>query len=319
MPGPGSPSSDQPSEAAWDACRAICRHHAKSFFFASIFLPKQKRRQAYAVYSFCRGIDDAVDTGDPATVGERLAAFAAGLDAIYTGKPPESGNSLTDEQRLALEAFAWTVRTCEIPKQYFLDLAEGCRADLVVHRYANWAELERYCYLVAGVVGLIMCRVFGLKNQAALAQAVQMGNAMQLTNILRDVKEDSERGRIYLPADEMAAYDVTERDIAGGHATENFVSLMRFQIARTRQLYVAAAGGLGELEADGSRQTACAMAVVYAGILRAIEQQNYDVFARRARVPFGNVGKLLRVPRALRLSRRGDVVSAAAAFDVPQQ
>ena len=114
----------------------------------------------------------------------------------------------------------------ELPKQYFLDLLAGCRMDLTVSRYQNWEELEKYCYRVAGVVGLIMSRVFNVRDEAALKNAVGMGNAMQLTNILRDVREDRDRGRIYLPLEDMVRFGYTEADLAAGIVNENLRGLM---------------------------------------------------------------------------------------------
>lgn len=282
------------------AAKAICRRHARSFYFSSFFLGRKKRKHAYAVYAFCRGIDDAVDVGDPAKVDERYAAFARTLDSVYEGELDVSG--MPEEQRQALRAFADTVRVCGIPKKYFLDLAHGCRMDLTVSRYASWAELETYCYHVAGVVGLIMCCVFGLEDERARANAVTMGNAMQLTNILRDVQEDWERGRVYLPGDELEKFGVTEQQIASRLMTSGLREMMKFQVGRARSLFMEGAAGLTALPNDGSRLTACAMAVIYAGILGAIERQNFDPFAGRARLSFGE--KVRRIPSAIKLNRR---------------
>ena len=286
-------------DPAFDAARAICAQHARTFYFASHFLPQPKRVAAYAVYAFCRLLDDAADapTADGRDVD--LSAYDAALDVAYAGAPvPMSGT----RAELALSAFAITVRTCEIPRRLFDDLAAGCRMDLTVNRYATWADLKVYCYHVAGVVGLIMCKVFGLTDADAERQAVLMGEAMQLTNILRDVGEDRAIGRVYLPAEDMARFGYTEAELMAGVANEPFRALMRFEVARARSLYEAAAVGLSALEADGSRFTACAMGVIYAGILGAIERQRYDVFAGRARLGTGR--KLLRLPAAYRLSRR---------------
>jgi 15-cis-phytoene synthase len=200
-----------------------------------------------------------------------------------------------------LRAFADAVRRCAIPKQHFLDLAEGCRQDFVKSRYADWHELEHYCYLVAGVVGLIMCRVFGLRDESALPSAIQMGNAMQLTNILRDVREDLDRGRVYLPQDEMRRFGCSDETLERREMSGGFEALMRFQIDRARSLYREAARALCALDDDGSRQTACAMAVIYAGILGAIERRRLDVFNHRASI--GTARKLLRLRLARRLWR----------------
>ncbi len=322
-------SPDPISDAAgFGAVRRICRRHAKSFYFASHFLPRPKRDAAYAVYAFCRMIDDAIDQDDdaiettgpaarasatpphqPASVcgptsplDARLNLFHARLDEIYDRRlalPPPDERS---EAQHALHAFALTVHRYAIPKQYFLDLAAGCRMDLTVSRYATWAALDRYCYHVAGVVGLIMSSVFGLSDASAREQAVLMGNAMQLTNILRDVREDRERGRIYLPLEDMVRFRYSEADLNAGIVNDAFRELMRFQIARARDLYRRGAEGLCFLEGDGSRLTAAVMAVIYGGILGEIERRGYDIFAARASLTRGQ--KLRRLPLAWRVARR---------------
>ncbi|MGA2498012.1 MAG: phytoene/squalene synthase family protein [Tepidisphaeraceae bacterium] len=289
---------------AYQAARIICGRHARSFYFASFFLPQPKRNHAYAVYAFCRLMDDAIDvpiTGSccEGELDRRFDLLRQRLDDIYAGRLAEPGD---DEASLALHAFAHTVECCAIPMHHFLDLAEGCRMDLTITRYATWADLERYCYLVAGVVGLIMCRVFDLRREEAQKQAVTMGNAMQLTNILRDVKEDWNRGRIYLPKEDLDRFGCTERDIAAGVVTDGFRKLMRFEIERARALYHAGAEGLCHLPSDGSRFTASAMAVIYSGILDAIERLHCDVFSARAHLKTWQ--KILRLPRAMRLCRR---------------
>lgn len=281
------------------AARAICRHHAKSFHFASHFLPRPKRDHAYAVYAFCRLLDDAADE-EPSI--ESVERFVALLDAIYAKRAE------IDEP--ALRAFAHTVAACAIPKQYFLDLADGCRMDFTVSRYATWPDLEGYCYRVAGVVGLIMCHVFDVRDPAARSQAVALGNAMQLTNILRDVGDDYARGRIYLPQEDLARFGVDAQVIAQRRVTPGFEALMAFEIARARALYADGSLGLGHITDDGSRLTACVMASVYSGILGAIERQGSDVFRRRAHVSMPR--KIARLPIAWRLRRCeiGDPVPA---------
>jgi 15-cis-phytoene synthase len=281
--------------AAADAARDICRHHARSFYFASHFLPQPKRARAYAVYAFCRLLDDAADESLSLAAVER---FEQVLDDVYADRR-------LDVEQPALLAFADTVHACSIPKHLFRDLAEGCRMDFTITRYESWIDLERYCYHVAGVVGLIMCHVFGVNSESARDRAVRMGNAMQLTNILRDVREDfDQRGRIYLPRDEMARFGVDERALAGHDASPAFRDLIRLQVARARALYHDASRALPAIPDDGSRLTACVMATVYGGILRAIERLDYDVFAERARL--SGRQKLARIPAALRLARLAD-------------
>lgn len=331
-----SPILSEELDTAFRAARDICRRHARSFYFASFFLPPRKRRAAYAVYGFCRMIDDAIDVPAPLagatalrehpavasprslrvidpppkpdhcsidTLENRLNMLRQRLDEIYDGGLELPSIAARSEAQHALCAFAQTVREYEIPRDYFIDVAEGCRMDLTISRYQTWGELEQYCYRVAGVVGLIMSCVFGLTHSGAFAQAVAMGNAMQLTNILRDVAEDWEKGRVYLPQEDLRRFGYDESQLSRGVANEAFRELMRFEIDRARTLYRQGAEGLCWLAGDGSRLTASSMAVIYSGILRAIERQEYDVFARRAHLTTPQ--KFRRLPAAWRLARRG--------------
>jgi phytoene synthase len=321
--------ADTGDAEAFAAARQICRRHAKSFFFASSFLPRPKRDAVYAVYAFCRMIGDAIDVpreGESAGAGEtlrhrplesasssccsadgldgRLMMLRDRLDEIYDGRLELPLPASRSEAQHALRAFELTVRRYEIPKQHFLDFAYCRRIDLTVRRYATWGSLERYCYHAAGVVGLMMAGVFGVTHSGAGEHAVKIGNAVRLTRILRDVREDYERhGRIYLPLEDLARFRYSERDLAGGVVNDNFRELMRFEISRARRLYHEGAEGLCWLAGDGSRLTAATMATVYSGILDAIERQGYDVFSRRARLTTPQ--KLRRLPRAWRLARRG--------------
>lgn len=295
---------------AYAAAHAICRHHARSFHFASHFLPRDKRLQAFAVYAFCRLLDDAADL-EPSLAS--VARFESLLDLIYQNEIVRTPNDaelislgITDpDQRLALTAFADTARRAQIPVRLFRDLAIGCRMDFEPVRYKTWPDLERYCYHVAGVVGLMMCRVFDVTDPDALDRAVVMGHAMQLTNILRDVREDRDRGRIYLPLEDLSRFNIDPDDLMHDRRTPAFDAsmkqLVRFEVDRARSLYHQAADALCQIHDTGSRRTACVMAVVYGGILGAIERQDHDVFVRRARLT--TTQKLLRIPAALRLAR----------------
>lgn len=291
---------------AYAAAQSICREHARSFYFASHFLPRPKRDHAYAVYAFCRLLDDAADESEsPAAVDQ----FVQSLDVAFRNmsvplisacKSNQQDAHATNES-LALCAFEHTVRACQIPKTYFLELAAGCRMDFTITRYDTWAELETYCYRVAGVVGLIMCHVFGLRDKRAHARAVAMGNAMQLTNILRDVREDLDRGRVYLPREDFASFGVTDEELTTRRTTPAMAALIAFEVERARALYVEGARGLSSLPSDGSRLTASVMSVVYAGILGAIERQCCDVFGGRAKLSL--LEKIGRLPAAVRLAK----------------
>lgn len=325
-------TSDPATEPAFHAARSICKRHAKSFYFASFFLPKPKRNAAYAVYAFCRMIDDAIDEDnasiesasqpsdsnlnriEPSTssggccggssLDARLGMFRDRLNEIYSGRLELPNEQFRSETQHALWAFARTVERYEIPKDYFLDLALGCQMDLTVQRYATWNSLEKYCYHVAGVVGLIMSGVFGVRSSDAGQYAVAIGNAMQLTNILRDVKEDWQRGRIYLPLEDLARFGYSQGDLSRGVVNDAFRRLMKFQVARARSLYREGSKGLCWLADDGSRLTASAMAVIYSGILDAIERQHYDVFRQRAHLTTAQ--KIRRLPASWRLAKRED-------------
>jgi phytoene synthase len=290
---------------AFSAARAICRRHARSFYFSSFLLPRVKRNAAYAVYAFCRLLDDAVDqAGNDVKVAEaRIARFERALGDAYSDTRADTAPTSDDEATAALRAFAITVRQFTIPKSYFLDLAHGCRMDLTISRYDTWAELERYCYHVAGVVGLIMSSVFGpIEDEETRRRAVMMGNALQLTNILRDVGEDLQtRRRIYLPREDLERFGVGESQLRDGRIDKRFIELMRFEIVRARALYREGATGLKQLADDGSRLTACAMSIIYAGILGAIERNGYDVFRRRAHLT--TMQKIGKLPRAWSLRR----------------
>jgi len=257
------------------ACRQATRTHATSFFFASRLLPARKKSAAYALYAFCRWVDDAFDEIEHARQPPDAAALARTLDEILAGRSPLP----------FAPAFAAMTREHGIERDWCRDLIEGCARDRVPLRLRDLAELEVYCYYVASVVGIMMSRIFGLRDASLLPRAVEMGLAMQLTNILRDVREDYERGRIYLPAEDLARFGVTEEQLRAGRVDESWRALMRFEIARARAWYAGAELGLPGLDGDGSRMTARVIGRLYAGILDEIEKHDYDVFSARRYVP----------------------------------
>ena len=274
---PPSPGWDRDPalRPAMAACQAATAHHARSFHFASFALPLSRRRAAYALYAFCRHVDDAIDQVPEGAAVPTREALLADLDALLEG-------------RSSLEfapAFAAMAHAYRIPRAYFADLIDGCARDREPARMMSFGELEVYCYYVASVVGLMMSKLFGLADPAGVPRAVEMGIALQLTNILRDVGEDAGRGRIYLPADELAPAALDPGRLAQGVAGPAWNAFMAAQVARARRYYAAGAQGLPLLAAGAPRRTAHLMARTYAGILGAIERQQYDVFTRRASVP----------------------------------
>ncbi len=261
---------------SFDDARRYTRRYAKSFYFASHVLPEEKRNAAYAVYAFCRFADNLVDnesTDSIATRKDKIEKLRCMLTDIYNGLQG-SGQGF--------KVFGETVERCCIPQQYFLDLLHGMKMDLTPVHYETFKELQEYCYYVAGVVGLIMSRVFGVTNPNADRYAKDLGTAMQLTNILRDVKEDYERGRIYLPEVDLKEYRISVADFEKKCTGDSFKSFMRFQIDRARLYYRSASEGLGYIPDDGSRYCVKLMSGIYSDILTEIEKQNYDVFSRRA-------------------------------------
>ena len=260
-------------------CKAYTKLHAKTFYFASHVLPPRKRMAAYAVYAFCRYADNIVDTtitpGAANTASARLTGLRDQIRYLYSFSP------MMDRKLIGLRE---TVFTYRIPQEYFLDLLRGVEMDLTKNRYASFEELQDYCYCVASVVGLIMAHIFGAENDDALQHAITLGTAMQLTNILRDVGEDYRLGRIYLPADELARFGCSEKEIAHAMLTDNFVDLMKFQIDRARRYYAEAESGIPMITEAGSRFCARMMSATYARILDAIEENGHDVFTRRAYV-----------------------------------
>lgn len=254
--------------------REITRHHAKSFHFASWHLPAFRRHAAFAVYSFCRYIDDRIDASIEIVPDRRELIDT--LDAILSGSSPLP----------FAPAFRAATETFSIPRSVLLQLIEGCCRDREPAAFESFAELEIYCYDVASVVGLMMSPVFGIADLRALPLAVDMGIAMQLTNILRDVREDFQMGRRYLPAQDLRAAGLDlASELQRPTPSAAWRAWTRSMIATTRNYYQSGLRGLEALAPDGSRQATRTMAVVYAGILSAIEAADGDNLTARRYVP----------------------------------
>jgi phytoene synthase len=273
--------------------RRITKEFAKTFYFASHFLPKEKRYAAYSVYAICRIGDEAADAASQPAKKETLERLTEKIHLTYEGKGIEDS---------LLAAFHKTIHAYKIPKEYFLQLMDGMRMDLVKTRYLTFAELYDYCYKVAGVVGLIMLEVLGYRDKKAQNHAISLGIAMQLTNILRDIKEDYLRGRIYLPQEEMRSFGVEEAHIAQEKINDNFKALLKFQINRAKEYYANAQLGIEFIDDQKSRLVASSMKDMYAAILNAIENNNYNVFSKRAAI--NSVAKLVITSKILFNKRR---------------
>ena len=276
-----------------EQARVMTRRYAKTFYFASHALPPEKRQAAYALYSFCRYVDNIVDEAtDPESARVLLYDVRRRLDEIYD-----------DDHRVARwVVLRETVERYGIPKKHFLDLIEGVEMDLAGTRCRTFAELRRYCYHVASVVGLMMARILQPDNDDALSCAEDLGTAMQLTNILRDIGEDCGMKRIYLPGDEMEEWGLSEDVLAGQKVTPAFRAFMQFNIARARAFYRKAEPGIRLLPDDGSRFCVRLMSTLYGRILNSIEANGYDVLNRRAHVP---VSEKLRLAVAITLRHQG--------------
>jgi phytoene synthase len=261
---------------------ALLPDRAKTFAFAARFLPAEQRDATTILYAFCRVIDDLVDEPrvdlTPAAVRARLAAWRAWIGAGGAGPTP-------DPEPLAL-ALGEVLRRYEVPAAYLLGLIDGVESDLGPVRVPSYAALRRYCLQVAGTVGLAMCHVLGVREPSALAAAAELGVAMQLTNVLRDVGGDLRRNRVYLPADDLARFDYSaERlfDLArrGEPPDDALKALLAFEVARARTHYARGLAGVWHL--PGSVRPAILVAGrLYRSILDRIEAADYDVLRRRA-------------------------------------
>lgn len=256
------------------AARAITREHARTFYFASHVLGSGVQRDAYAVYACCRSIDDAVDRA--AARGESVRPEVAGeiLERAYGAGGDRAGEGW-------MPAFRETAARKKIRRTWFEDLAVGVAGDAGPVDLQTWPELDLYCYRVAGTVGLMMMRVFGLEDESVEPRALDLGRGMQLTNILRDVAEDASAGRIYLPAEERKAYGVDRNSLLQGRPSGRWEEFMKFQVERAREQYRRSESGIGQLAAGGPRLATWLMRELYAGILDPIEASGYDVFSRR--------------------------------------
>jgi 15-cis-phytoene synthase len=268
---------DRATRTGFLLAAGITKKAAKSFYFASHFMPGNTRHAAYAIYAICRLSDEAVDSGEPKDAPTKIREMEHHIACAYDS---------TQIHDPLLLAFRDTIETYRIPKCYFDQLIEGMRMDVAKTRYENFDELYAYCYKVAGVVGLIMYKVFEGHASDTQEAAIHLGIAMQLTNIVRDIKEDFLRARVYLPQDEIRAYGMSEKDIQQGKVTENLKEFLRFQISRARDYYAKAEQGIKLIPGRRCRLVICLMSRIYAGILRTIENAGFDVFSRRATVSY---------------------------------
>lgn len=277
------------------ACEVLTAEYSRSFYLATSLLPGEKRRAMRVLYAFCRTADNLADgnVGQPETRLRHLRESIRGERTI--------------SDSLYLAAWADVRARYSIPLCYAEQLLDGVERDLVQRRYRTFGDLSVYCYGVASTVGLMSMYITGFSDQQAVPYAIKLGVALQLTNILRDVGEDWNVGRFYLPLDELAAFGLDESDVAAARLDKRWRDFMRFQIARARRLYTEAMPGIALLHPDG-RFAVAAAAVLYNGILDDIEAHDFDVFNRRAFV--SRRLKLTALLRAFGYSKRKKLQNA---------
>ncbi len=260
---------------AYADCARITRREARNFAWGIMLLPRPKRLALSALYAFARRVDDIADGGDtPAARSRELEEVERAVAAL-----PHSPNG--DPVMVAL---ADTLVRYPVPRQALLELIEGARWDVERTRYESWEELREYCRRVAGAVGIACTAVYGPSDaERGKALAETLGLALQQINIMRDVAEDWQLGRVYLPQDELGRFGVTENEIASGSISAGWRGLMLHQGSRARALL---AEGLGLLDLLDSRSALCVRTLtgIYAGVLDEIERRQYDVFSSRPRL-----------------------------------
>ena len=291
---PGLPSLEQ----AYEDCRLETATWAKTFYLGTLLMPPAKRRAIWAIYVWCRRTDELMDSAEAQQrptdeLAARLDAWEQRTRGLFQGRVSDGLDRVLVD---TLERFPQ-------PLQAYLDMIDGQRMDVLRQRYADFAELELYCYRVAGTVGLMTQAVMGLDPAYTTAPwserpdpteaAVALGIANQLTNILRDVGEDRGRGRIYLPQEDLARFGYSESELMAGTVNEAWKALMAFQLERARAWFARSEAGVRWLSAD-ARWPVWTSLRLYRGILDVIERHDYDVFNHRAYVP--TAGKLLDLP-----------------------
>ncbi|WP_285803862.1 phytoene/squalene synthase family protein [Alkalicoccobacillus plakortidis] len=259
-------------EDAYQDCHKIINRHSKTFSKAFSLLPAAKRKAVWAIYAFCRSVDDIVDEG--ANPHEELAEFEKQFELFLNQELP-----LEQSMWLALDD---VFKKFDVNKQAFTDMIKGQQMDLVKNRYYTMEEVEEYSYYVAGTVGLMLLPVLAPNNHKQLeAGGKSLGTAMQITNILRDIGEDIQRGRIYLPSDLMDLFGVTEEQIKASEVTDSFIELWEHMATRAEDLYKLALESIEYYPID-ARMPVKGAAYMYRAILNSVRRNQYQVFTTRS-------------------------------------
>lgn len=287
---------------AFEHCRRVNQHYGKTYYFSTCFFPRELRPAVHALYAWVRYPDEWVDNPGDLSLAEqrdKIRQWRCDTDAAI-----ETGQA----EHPVLWAFAQTARRYDIPHSYLHDFLGAMEMDLTRDRYETFADLQTYTWGSASVVGLMMCRIAGVSDPDAVPHATSLGLAMQLTNFLRDVGEDwRERGRIYLPLEDLRRFGISEEDLAHNRLSDNFCALVRFQAERARQCYAHADEGMAFIPAR-SRLPIRLARILYARILDKIEQNECDVLTQRARVSTRE--KLVVLAEEMARARRGAILSS---------
>lgn len=259
---------------AYAYCQAVTRRSASNFYYAFHLLGPGRRDALYAVYAFCRFIDDIADEGGRKHPAGLLDRWRDEVEQVYGGTP-------THPISRALQDAA---ARFPLSRAHFLDLIRGVEMDVRRRRYETFEQLYEYCYLVASTVGLLCIEIFGYRSVTARDYAVDLGVAFQLTNILRDVHEDARRARLYLPLEDLRHFGCSEADLLGGRYSSRVGALMAFECGRARAYYLRARGAL-VAEDRGTLAAAEAMRLIYERLLDRIEARHFDVFGPRITLP----------------------------------
>jgi len=253
--------------------KRVTRKSGSNFYLSFFSLPKPQREAMTAVYAFCREVDDAVDhpKGNPE---KAIKEWREEVERTFAGNPTKP---LTKSLHAAIENF-------QLSREYFDGILDGVAMDLRMARYPTFEALAGYCYHVAGEVGLLCMEIFGYRSERLKRYAVKLGTAFQLTNILRDIKSDAQKGRIYIPQEDLARFGVDEQDVIEGKMTPAFYRLMAYEAGRARSYYREASVLPLPAERPALR-AAEIMHAIYENILDRIERQQYDVFSKPVRVP----------------------------------
>ena len=270
-------------------CQKIARTRAKNFYYSFLLLEKPQRNAMCAIYAFMRQCDDLSD--DPVSADKTKLQESIGLWRLQLHRALHG--DFSDDP--IWPAFYDTVQRYSIPHRFFQEMIDGITSDIEPQQMQTFDELYRYCYHVASVVGMTVIHVFGFRSVRALLLAEKCGIAFQLTNILRDVREDAEAGRVYLPAEDLARFGISVEQLRSGTEDERFRKLMRFEAGRAREYY-AESEPLLDLIDPKSRRSLWALREIYMRLLNKIERADYNVL--RQRISVAKLVKLALIPRA---------------------